>query len=289
MPKPPFRPFKPAGAGRRKKAVKATQRASPEAFPDKDAAGQFLFQIILPPSLRWSFISVGKSASTSTLHALYEAEFGHPLTADLTPLHDINPDAAIHTLPEHGIFGRALHQGLSMPDLLALPQLEQRICVVRDPLERAISGFRYICKSHHLKARWFARERFEMDAAVGFDWDRHTDTVQGFERFLAFLAWQMDASGVDRLNGHWRPQTAFIKPEVYRPTLIGRMEDVPAYFKALSAQLGAAPRGAEYRKNPQADMDISVFCSPAARRHCAEIFAPDYEAFEYASPLPGPD
>lgn len=285
MPNPSFRPFKPASAARRKAAVKATRRDYPASFPGDDATEKFLFQIILPPSLRWSFISVGKNASTSTLHALYAAEFGHPLTADLTPPHDINPHAAIHTLPNHGIFGRALHQGLSMQDVLALAPLEQRICVVRDPLERAISGFRYICRSHRLGARWFARDRFLMDATVGFDWEVHPDTAQGFERFLAFLDWQIDTSGVDSLDGHWRPQTAFIKPEVYQPTLIGRMEDMQTYFDALSASFGDAVQQAVHRKNSQDPVDISALCSPAAATGCARLFARDYDLFEYAPPL----
>ena len=276
-----FHAFKPASEAKRKRAAKATCKAFPEAISRTTVAAQFLNLIILPPSLRWSFISVGKSASTSTLHALYVLEFGHPLTADVTPLDDINPHAAVHTLPAHGVFARALEQGLSMPDLLGLASLQERICVVRDPLDRAVSGFRYLCTSHRLKARWFARDRFLMDAAVGFDWDRHPDTAEGFERFLDFLAWQIDSSGVDSLNGHWRPQAAFIKPEVYAPTLIGRMEDMPAYFDLLSSRLGVTHKVERLQKNSQPETDLSALCTAAARRRCAELFADDYEIFDY--------
>jgi hypothetical protein len=278
----PFAPFTPVSERRQKTAVRETRKAFPATFPSDAVAHNFLFQIVLPPSRRWSFISVGKSASTSTLHALYGAEFGHPLTANMTPLHDINPNAAIHTLPDHGVFARALWQGLSILDVLGIGA--ERICVVRDPLARALSGFRYLCRSHRQKARWFARERFLMDAAVGFDWDTHPDTPAGFERFLQFIAWQVADSGVDSLNGHWRPQAAFIKPAAFRPTLIGRMERMDQYYDALNARLSPTPPITHLWKNRQDADGTDALLSPASLRLCTALFAQDYQLFEYALP-----
>ncbi|WP_281841517.1 hypothetical protein [Sinisalibacter aestuarii] len=128
------------------------QRSQPLFGPDIPGAAirSFLQLTILPPSQRWMFFSAGKAASSSTLNLLFEMEFGRPLSVHFDAPHDINPSAVVHQLANHGVFSRALKLGLGMPDLLALPA--ERLLVVRNPYARAVSAFRYLCRSDELRA-----------------------------------------------------------------------------------------------------------------------------------------
>ncbi|QDL94702.1 transposase (plasmid) [Paroceanicella profunda] len=271
----------PVPAADQSRAVAATRRAFPGHFPDAAAAAGFLFQVILPPSRRWGFISVGKNASSTTLRLLFRAEFGCDMTVQATPAHDINPAAALHMLVEHGVFTRAAWQGLSAPDLLGARGPGERICVVREPFDRAVSGFRYLCRSHRARSLWFARDRFRMNAALGFDWSRHPDTAEGFRLFLRYIAWQVETEGRDAVDAHWRPQATFIKPEVFRPTLTGRMEDMAGYCRSLSERLGGPPPDTDIRENRQPDPQQALRTDREARRLCEALYAIDYEAFGY--------
>lgn len=232
------------------KAARKSRRFRNRHFPTNGAAWDFLFQIILPPSRKWGFLSVGKNASSTTLDLLFRAEFGHALSARVTPPHDINPAASMHMLVEHGVFTRALWQGLSVQDLFNPKKgPKERICVTRHPFQRAQSGFQYICKSHEARTQWFACDRFRMNALVGFDWDRLSNTVDGFRRFLDYITWQIETEGPDAVDAHWRPQTSFIKPDVFQPTITGRVEDMPAYVKLLSERLWQGQRSDRIMRN----------------------------------------
>ena len=265
----------------RKAAAEQTQEVSAEHFPTFDSAKNFLFQIILPPSMRWGFISVGKSGSSSTLRYLFQAEFGCEFTAKAAPLNDINPSAAVHMLTEHGVFSRAFWRGLSIQELISERGPKERICVVRNPHDRAISAFRYLCQSHVLESRWFARDRFRMNAVVGFDWGRHTDTLEGFILFLEYIKWQVETEGADRVNGHWRSQFTFVKPPIFRPTIVGRIEDMNLFFRTLSERLEKSPRDNAPWENSQSTGDDPLRSDPRARALCEQIYAADYEAFGY--------
>lgn len=263
------------------RAVKATARLMLDRKTARQAAWHFLFQIILPPSGRWGFISVGKNASTSTLKLLYQAEFGHPLSADAKPDHDINPEAAVHMLSDHGVFTRALWQGMSARDVTGAKGPGERLCIVRDPLARAVSGFRYIGTSHRARSQWFARDRFRMDAVVGFDWDRHPDTAEGFRRFLDYIAWQIDRDGADAVDAHWQPQATFIKPDIFRPTLQGRMEDMGTFYADLADRLGFLLPEEGTWSNRQAHGGAAFTPDAGSLRLCREIYAEDHERFGY--------
>jgi hypothetical protein len=170
---------------------------------------------------------------------------------------------------------------MSLPDLLAPQGPRERICVVRDPMARAVSGFRYFCRSDALKSRWFAPDRFRINAALGFDWARHPGTNEGFRLFLHYIAREAEQVGVDMLDGHWRPQTAFIKPGAFRPTLTGRMEDMDAFFRALSDRLGLAPDTAHPWVNRQNTAADPLMHDTHAQTLCRQIYGADYEAFGY--------
>ncbi len=262
-------------------AIDRSLAAHPDAFPARLAARNYLEQIIFPRSRRWAFISVGKNASSTTLRFLFEAEFGAPFTTQITPLDDINPSATVHRLADFGVFSRALRQGLSSADLLAPDGPRERLCIVRDPLARAVSGFRYLCKSHRLAARWFARDRLRMNAVVGFDWSTDPDTPRGMEKFLDYLEWQIATEGAHRVDGHWRAQTAFIHPQVFQPTLVGRIEDLPAFFRGLSDRLALDRPPAIGTENRQPQAPDTLLSGPAIARRVRDIFQQDYETFGY--------
>lgn len=265
----------------RQAAFHKTHRRFPKAFPTPEAARAFLFQINLGPSMDWAFISVGKNASSSVKHALFERDYGCPMTADVKPVADINPSAAVHLLAHHRVFTTALFQGLSAEDLTGPNGPAERICVVRDPFARAVSAFRYLCKSHHDRSEWFLQDRFQMNAVVQFDWDHHTDTVEGFHRFLDFIAWQIHTEGADKVDGHWQPQVDFIQPQVYQPTLVGRMEAMETFWTELSDRLGRGSPIQHPWENRQSAARDALTQDLSARRKVQEIYAEDYAAFGY--------
>ena len=204
------------------------------------------------------------------------------MTTEVAPLTDINPDAAIHMLAENGVFTRALWQGLSAGELTTPNGPAERICVVRDPFARAVSGFRYLCESHRRQSPWFARDRFRMNAVVRFDWSTEPDTARGFHKFLDYIAWQTDTEGPDAVDAHWRPQAVFVKPAVFRPTLVGRMEDMARYWQSLSERLGVAlPGDAALWRNRQPQAPDSLTEDTVARRRVRALYSGDYEAFGY--------
>lgn len=271
----------PVPMPRRAEAARATRAAAPDLFATEAAARGFLAQILLPPSLRWGFVSVGKNASSSTLALLFRAEFGCELSVSLMPEHDINPVAALHMLADNRVFSRALLRGLSLADLLGPDGPGERICLVRDPMARAVSGFRYFCLSDARRSLWFAPDRLRINAAFGFDWTRHPGTAEGLELFLRYIARQIAQIGADGVDAHWRPQVDFIKPAAFRPTLTGRVEDMPAYYRALSDRLGFALTGAGPWENRLVSEDDPLIGQAAARTLCERVYAADYEAFGY--------
>ena len=258
----------------------------PDHFPNKEAARDFFFQIIFPPSMRWTFISTGKNASTSVLNWLFEQEFGVPLTVKAEHPIDINPASEIHTLPIYGIFSRALLQGYNMEHFKPPERSIERLCVVRNPFERAISAFRYLCKSQKLESRWFAPDRFKLNAFFRFDWEKDMDTPKGFLLFLNYIQWQIELEGADAVNDHWRPQYTFIKPDLFEPTVIGRMEDMDRFYSEASERIGFPSPLSPKQKNAQttsaqkADL-FKLYDSPEARGLCSQIYQQDYEHFGY--------
>ncbi len=268
----------PVPPARRDEAVAQSAADFAGAVP-RPAIRQFLHQIILGPQMRWSLISIGKNASSSTLRHLYELDFGHPLTARFTSTTDINPSAVIHQLAGVGVFSRALLEGLSVSELHRRCPL--RLLVCRHPVERAVSAFRYLCLSNETGATWFARDRLRMDASVGFDWQTMPDTIEGFRRFLRYVELEIETQSVHALNGHWKPQVAFSHPDIYQPTLIGRMENLGAFFDEIAARLDRAPPAGSPADNRQPAPPSDLAADPDARRLIERLYAEDFERFGY--------
>lgn len=269
---------KPVAEPERGKAVTASMELFPPGVP-RQAVAQFLRQTILGPQGDWAFVSIGKNASSSTLMFLYELEFGHPLTASFNSPVDINPSAVVHQLADHGIFARAFQQGVAAQELQKADKTRMMVC--RNPFDRAVSAFRYFCKSNETGAQWFLRDRLRIDASVGFDWRTMPGTVEGFRRFLHYIELEAEAVSVYLLNAHWRPQKAFVHPEVYRPNLIGRMEDLGAFYRAIEDRLGKRSATEVPVQNRQAAAHPELGQDTAARRLVERIYAQDFEAFGY--------
>ena len=82
----------------RKAAAAASFTAHRKPLQSREGARRWLNRMILPPSMRWAFASIGKSASTTTLRFLFKAEYGTELSARYDSRHDINPGAVVHQL-----------------------------------------------------------------------------------------------------------------------------------------------------------------------------------------------
>jgi hypothetical protein len=276
--RPPLFPPDPIAQVNRRKLIEETASALGPDVP-REAARGFLSLSILPPSKRWIFLSLGKNASSSTLQLLFELEYGTRLTAHFDALHDINPSAVVHKLADTGVFARAIELGLGLDALLALPA--ERLLIVRSPYARAISAFRYFCTSDEMAASWFLTERLRANAMVGFDWETMPGTAEGLRRFLAYIEAEVAERGPYALNPHWCIQARSGFPDVYRPTLTGRLEALDDFYRALCDRLGQALPAEIARRNLQPPAPDALAGDAEARRMIERIYAEDFEVFGY--------
>lgn len=261
--------------------AEAMRRAHPQDFPTADAAAQFLRSIHMPASLRWAFLNNGKSGTSSARRLLFRLEFGVPLTAEWDVPGDINSDAVVHHL--QGPAG-ILRPALAIPEAAARLAAALRITTVRHPLDRALSAFDYLCRSHELRHGWFAADRLRMNALVGFDWSRHPRTEQGFARFLDYVACIRAQAGAAAVDPHWRPQIENVRPALFRPDLVGRVEDMPGFFAALAARLdrplpGDAADTASNRQHHRSDR--AALLSAGNRAAIRALYAADFDWLGY--------
>jgi hypothetical protein len=273
--------IKPVPEKLRKLAAEKTANEFPDYFPTIIAARRFLSLIILPPSKKWAFISTGKNASSSTLNFLFHAEFNTHLNANFSSPTDINPEAVVHKLADVGVFSRAILLGMTATELLQQENME-RICIVRNPYERAASSFRYFCQSNEAGLSWFLTDRLRANA-MGFDWDTMPYTEKGFRIFLEYIEATIEALGVDMVDGHWRPQIDVIKPKIFQPTLVGRMENMDVFFTTLADRLNTTHEASEnlFWKNRQTDPLQDGIMNAAIRKKMESIYKQDFEEFGY--------
>lgn len=267
-----------ASSAEKKRAVRESAPLFAAGTSEK-VIRSYLGLIILGPACRWGFLSIGKNGSSSTLRVLYEMEFGHPLTVRYASPIDINPSAVIHQLSDAGVFARALDRGMSAVEVRDADML--RLMVVRDPLARAVSAYRYFCRSNAEAAPWFVRDRLRIDAAVGFDWTHMPGTVEGFRRFLRYIELEIELSGAPALDSHWRPQTAFAPTDVWVPGLIGRMEAMDDFYAELAGRLDKPAPSRIPRENRQDGNAEDLMSDSDARRMVEAIYRADYVTFGY--------
>lgn len=153
-----------------------------------------------------------------------------------------------------------------------------RSCVVRSPYDRALSGFRYLCRSDDGASEWFPKIRLRLNA-FDFGWLTMPNTERGFVAFLAVVAHETEAYGASAVNDHRRTQVSFINLAAYVPTLTGRIEALGDYFAELGERLGVpSADSARYHDNRQSFVR-TLLRSPAIRRRIAMLYEDDSRAF----------
>ncbi|WP_347311280.1 sulfotransferase family 2 domain-containing protein [Defluviimonas sp. SAOS-178_SWC] len=249
-------------------------------FSRPEQVARYLASIHLPASLTWSFLNNGKAGTSSARRFLFELEFGAPLTVHWNVRHDINPDSVVHYLQgETGVLRAAV--ALSTP--FATLDAALRLTTVRHPLTRAVSAFEYLCKSNDLAHDWFAADRLRMNALLGFNWESDARSARGFSMFLDYIMWTGESLGNLAINPHWRPQIDNILPDLYRPDIVGRLEDMRAFYRATAVQLDR-PLPADFdlpHSNRQEYLARTDWLSPEARRKIGKIYARDLDWLGY--------
>lgn len=265
--------------------VPALLRRYPDSFGSAMAARRFVQLIHFPPSRAWRYQLNGKSGSTYMLNLLFELEYGTPFTChvDHAETGNQHPEFALFQLPQAGLWANAIQAGDKLGQFLNFPGLS--LATVRNPFDRALSGFRYLCRSHRLGDRRFLAERLRLNALARFDWSRDGDTPAGFARFLGYLRDSAAAQGADSLDPHWMPQSLHLRPEIYRPDMVGRTEDLDSFARALARRLDRPlPDLARLRRN-SGDRDTRAipadFLTPTCRALIEEVYEEDFELFEY--------
>jgi hypothetical protein len=248
----------------------------PGKFPTQESALDFLSDITMPASGRWAYIGNAKTGTSSTKRFLFQLEFGVPLSVSYEPRIDVNTDAVSHALARSGVF-RALPNIAS--GLNALNK-SLRLATARHPVARALSSFNYLSLTDAECSPWLAIERIRMNATVGFDWTKDRYTHDGFIKFLNHLAENERRTGDVIDDPHLRPQVRNVRPDIYRPDLIGRTENLPAFFCAVAERLDT-PLPDNLADLPSNQQDVAVtpdaLLSKDSKRLMAEVFAADFD------------
>lgn len=254
-----------------------------DRFLHQQMTKNYLQASYAPVSLRWIYKTNAKAATSTVLSFLFALEFGVPFTTGLTSPKDLNPDTAVHQLREAHVFRSILaHRGIKDIET----DLAERFTftVVRDPAQRALSAFHYLCESHDQASEKFLRDRLRLSAVTAFDWTKHARTLDGFGRFLEFVKIETETEGVVPVNPHWRPQWRNVQPDILHPDLIGKTEDLPGFFAKLCAHLDCAlPESSpkETRNRQNITDRVTFLDDPHCAKLIGDIYAGDYELFDY--------
>lgn len=259
----------------RKQMAERAQKRFPKAFLTPEIALEYLSNISVPASERWAYVNNAKTGTSSTKRFLFHLEFGVPLTVNFEPLVDINADAVSHALSRAGVFRTLPH---IVSGLLVLKNA-LRLATARHPVLRAMSSFNYLCLTDAESSPWLVNQRLRMNAMCGFDWSKDPGTHDGFVKFLTYLLDVEQRKGEVIDNPHLRPQVHNIRPEVFKPDLIGRTEDLPSFFRAIAERFDTAMPvdwvpPASNRLDSVANADALL--SPQTEALMAQVFADDF-------------
>lgn len=230
-------PHHPADASKRDRLLAESFAQIGDRFIGRTEHDAFYGPIVTPRSNRWAFCSVGKTGTSSVLALLFHIEFGVANTVRLDDPEDLNSNSETHRAVDANVF-RLLAQRSDLESLTDYLDNAVRIAMVRNPLDRVWSAFRYLCRSNDMAHPQFAADRLRMSALVGFDWQRHSYTGSGFERFLDYVRMSLQDPATVPRNNHWAPQWLIIRPDVFRPQVLGRLEDPATFARELSDWLG---------------------------------------------------
>lgn len=274
--------FPPASLTNPPQVVTELMKAAPGVFSDAAAAKRFLQLIYFPASRHWRYQLNGKSGNTFTLNLLFELEFGGPFTCRLNDTDNQHPDFALFQLPAARLMENAIGAEDTIDAVLHFPGLS--IATVRNPFSRAVSGFRYLCRSHEIGDRRFLSERIRLNALEGFDWDKDPHSPRGFNKFLDYLGRMAETEGPDKIDPHWLSQQLHIRPDLYKPDLIGRTENLAPFAKELAERLDhPLPDLSRLKSNRTKKVSGSLFLydDPAAIRKVRSLYAEDFIIFGY--------
>jgi hypothetical protein len=256
----------------------------PGHFGSAEAALRFTRQVWFPASRSWRYQLNGKSGTTYVLNLLFELEYGAPFTCQVSAVTTGNqhPDFALFQLSQAGLYSNSVREE---EDLAAFDGFKGlSLATVRNPYSRALSGYRYICRSHEAGDRRFLAERIRMNALAGMNWDLHLNTPEGFGRFLSYIREQADTMGPESVDAHWMQQVLHIRPDIYQPDLIGRTDRLEAFSDEVAARLDR-PRlqsdGPAHRNQTSGGSSVNdSYLTPERRRIIEEVYGPDLEFFE---------
>lgn len=251
-----------------------------EAGAERAQISALVHLICTPPTRRWAFLVNGKSGTSTVLDLLFRIEFGQFITTSVRDPNDLNTANSAHDLVHAGVFRLLAHQELGLSDIAEVP----RLVTVRHPSTRALSGFRYLCRSHELSHPAFRMERLRLSAETKFDWTRDCGTIRGFNLFLDWIEAGVETDWID-VNPHWRPQSLNAFPKIYRPDVVGKREDLPAFVRALSERLAFDADeliGEIPTHNVQSGGTTDqILSDEGVARRLRTVFAADFENFGY--------
>ncbi|MFN4057757.1 MAG: sulfotransferase family 2 domain-containing protein [Roseinatronobacter sp.] len=259
-------------------------------FSSVNALESYLKLIVQPPSGAWRYQFNGKSGNTFVLNLMFELEHGVPFTARVDPAETGNqhPDFALFAQVGAGLLVTALNYYPTVPAFNNFPGL--RLATVRNPYQRAISGFHYLCRSHRIGDRRFLNERLRMMALAGLNFETMSHTAQGFARFLGYVRDYAATFGADAVDPHWRAQALHIRPQLYRPDILGRTEELDLFAAAVAARLGKpllSDTTALRQNAGEHAQSVDWLQDPALRQVIEQVYAQDFELFDYARLDPG--
>lgn len=254
-----------------------------DCFSDERDAVRYLKNIWYPKSKNWSYPLNGKAGNTFTLDLLFEIEFGFNFTSVFNTPANHHPDFAVFQQMNAGLLTNPVKDRLSLNEFETLPGV--RIATVRNPFKRAVSSFRYFCRSHQFADQRFSLERVRINALEGFDWGKDPLTAIGFKKFVRYVYFTKEALPRVYVDAHWAPQTWNIQPDIFAPNLIGKVEDMSSFATAVRAELASEQPAAkgEGRKNKSdyADRDVDYFADAEVSQMLRQIYESDFERFEY--------
>lgn len=259
----------------KKRAEKLAQQwwqANPP-YPNKRAMVAALRRVVMPPSGAWAYARIPKNGTHTVLDALFFMETGTNATTQVRDPLNTSEDKAPHILLEAGIFRDPIRAGFG-PEVL---ETATRFAVVRDPVKRALSGFRYLGQSHAAATPHLAQTRLQLSALTQFDWGADTDTAKGFGKYLDLMAFAAENPGF-HLDPHFAAQTGSLDPAQFRPTVTGRLDDLPGFLAKLADMLDRpAPPPTQ---NANATKPAGFTPAPDDLKRAASIFKADMDWYE---------
>lgn len=237
---------------------------------------RYLDTLTLPASGAWAYARIPKTGTHSVLAALHRFEFDCEITTPVQVGDNTSDDMAPHLLDVAGVFMSPL-QTHHAPEVLTNAL---RFTLVRNPVQRAVSGFRYLCRSHETASRHLAPTRLRISAATGLDWNAEANTAVGLEKMVRFVEASLDVKRM-QLDGHIAPQTMILDHEVFKPYMTGRTEDMGRFLTSLSEELGVrdVTLQRDVMRNTQPESN-SFVVNNRLRTMIEMVFAADMEWYE---------